>query len=326
MDALQLIKDNLDIERILEYYKFSNVKPSGNKMRACCKLHDGDNPTGFVIDVETGLWSCHTSDCGKGDVFHLIQKLDEVPFPQAVLKVADILDIDIEALDIVARTSEERKELRIFMNAMKKAQDVLISEYEQVCESKNVTKYLDFDKETIEKFGLVYFKEFIGRRTDGSPLNLEHRLGFPIIKDGIKVGYSLRATKKGEIPKWVHQPTAIRTAELLYNYDAVIGASKVAVVEGITDVWAFDELGIPAVCTYGASISDKQKRLLLMLGADLVLAFDGDLAGRTATISAYEMFKNTTNMEFVSFDEGTDPASIPRTELLERYNTKTRRI
>ena len=63
MDALEFIKDKLDVETILDHYDFDSVRPSGSKARACCKLHDGDNPNGFVIDLDTGLWSCHTGDC-----------------------------------------------------------------------------------------------------------------------------------------------------------------------------------------------------------------------------------------------------------------------
>lgn len=326
MDALQLIKEKLDVEAILDYYDFDNARASGNKLRSCCKIHGGDNYNGFVIDLDTGLWSCHTGDCGNGDIFHLVQKLEEVSFPVSVHRIAEIMNLNIGDLQIVARNKQEQRELKEFLKAIKQTQKRELEEFTEDFEKKKVTRFKTFKTETIQKFGLVLFKEFFGVKTNGEQMVLADRLGFPIINEGKLIGYSLRSTKVDDVPKWIHQPTHIKTSELLYNYDVVIGAIKVVVCEGITDVWAFDEIGIPAVCTYGAKISEEQQKLLLKLGCDLVFAFDGDEAGHTATKKAYEMFHRTTNIEFIHFAYGEDPESIERETLLNYYKTKTRKV
>jgi DNA primase len=322
MDAIQLIKEHLDVERILKYYDFDGAKPSGNKIRSCCKIHDGNNPTGFVIDVDTGLWSCHTSDCGSGDIFHLVQRLEDIGFPVAVHKVADVLGLDIGNLEIVARTKQERKELRDFLDAIKRAQQKELQAYTPEGTAVNVKKFKEFQSSTIEHFGLTFFKTFIGVNSKGEPITLFDRLGFPIIQEGKQVGFSLRATRQGEIPKWIHQPTDLEVRGLLYNYDAVLGEPVVVVVEGITDVWAYHEIGIPAVAIYGSHISKEQVRLLLRLGCDLIFSFDGDIAGRSAMKKAYDTFKLTSNIRFVILPDGQDPESIPREELWKHYETK----
>lgn len=326
MDALQLIKQQLDVETILEHYDFDNARASGNKMRACCKLHDGDNPNGFVIDLDNGLWSCHTGDCGNGDIFHLVQRLEDISFPLAVHKIAEIMKLEIGDLEIVARNKKEQRELKEFLKAIKQMQKKELEEFVEDFDKLRVTKYKAFQTETIQKFGLVLFKEFFGMKTNGDPMVLRDRLGFPIVHEGKLIGYSLRSTKIDDVPKWVHQPTHIKTSEMLYNYDVVIGASKVVVCEGITDVWAFDEIGIKAIATYGAKISDEQRKMLLRLGCDLVFAFDGDEAGRIAQQKAYEMFYRTTNIEFINFATGEDPESIDREALSNYYKTKTRKV
>lgn len=326
MDAVQYIKTNLDIERVLEHYNFDGIRPSGNKIRACCRIHDGDNDNGFVIDVETGLWSCHTGDCGNGDAFHLVQALEDISFPMAVHKLAQIMQIDIDNLEIVARNKKEQRELKDFIKTIKNMQKKELNEFTENFKKKSVTRYKAFKTETLQKFGLVLFEEFHGIKSNGEPMILKNRLGFPIVQEGKLLGYSLRAVQINDVPKWIHQPTNIKTSEILYNYDNVIGAIKVVVCEGITDVWAFDEIGVPAVCTYGAKISNEQLKLLLMLGSDLVFAFDGDEAGRNAQKKAYDMFHLTSNIEFITFAPGEDPENIERETLLAYYKTKTRRV
>lgn len=322
MDALQLIKDNLDVELVLGHYDFDQTRPSGNYYRACCKLHEGNNPTGFVISIDTGLWSCHTGDCGSGDIFHLVQRLEDVSFPVAVHKVADVLGLDIANLEIVARTQQEKKELRRFLEAMKSVQRQEIDAYEPIGEIKTVKKFKEFDLSTIERFGLTYFTTFHGSTSKGEPMTLHDRLGFPMIFGSKQIGISLRATKKGEPNKWIHQPPNMITGNILYNYDSVIGESEVVVVEGITDVWAYYEIGLPAVATYGAHLTKEQVRLLLQLGADLVFSFDNDEAGRIAMQKAYDTFRYTSNIKFVHLPLGCDPENIPREDLTTYYEQK----
>jgi len=322
LDAREFIKKHLDVERVLEYYDFDKVHPSGNKLRACCKIHEGNNESGFVIDVDSGLWSCHTGDCGSGDIFHLVQRLEGIGFPVAVHKVADVLGLDITNLEITARTQQDEKELRAFLKAVKRLKEVEMSEFITSDEVKKVKKFKKFSLSTIEHFGLVYFPEFHGINQAGEPFTLRERLGFPITHKGKVIGYSLRAIKADERYKWIHQPTHIKTGDILYNFDNVIGEPVVAVVEGITDVWAYYEIGVPAVATYGASISEQQKRLLLQLGCDLVFSFDGDNAGRTAAKNAYDMFSRTSNIKFVHLPNDSDPESITREELTTHYEQK----
>lgn len=322
MDAIQLIKNNLDVERVLEYYSFNKVKASGNKLRACCKIHEGDDPTAFVIDMDLGLWSCHTGGCGNGDIFHLVQKLEGVGFPVAVHKVADVLGIDIASLEIVARTQTEKKELEAFKKAVKQLQVVDLPEYVPDATVKRVTAFKEFNLSTIEHFGLVLFETFVGTNSSDEPVTLKDRIAFPIKKDGKIIGYSLRATQKNQYPKWLHQPTHIKTGQLLYNFDEVIGEPEVVVVEGITDVWAYYEIGVPAVATYGAKISEHQMRLLLQLGSDLVFSFDGDEAGQSAMKKAYELFHKTSNIKFIHLPQGCDPENITREELTIHYEKR----
>lgn len=322
MEALQLIKDNLDVERILEHYDFDNVTERGNHFRACCKLHDGQNRMAFAIHQDEGLWTCHTGECGSGDVFTIVQKMEGVSFPVAVHRVAEILNLDITNLEIVARTKQEHKELRAWMKTMKSMLVTETLEYTATGKIKSIKAYKGFKKDTLKEFGVMFFESFTGTNAVGEEFTLSDFLGFPIYKKDILIGMSLRSTRKNEFVKWIHQPSHIKTGELLYNFDNALGQKEVVVVEGITDVWAYHEIGKVAVCTYGASISQVQKRLLTQLGSDLVFSFDGDEAGRSAMRQAYDMFKSHSNIKFVHLPQGHDPENITREELTTQYEKR----
>ena len=56
MDAVSVIKQNIDVEKILRHYNV-DFKYFGDYIRCACPIHNGDNPTAFVIN-EDFLWSC----------------------------------------------------------------------------------------------------------------------------------------------------------------------------------------------------------------------------------------------------------------------------
>jgi len=61
----------------------------GMRLRGCCPLHGGDNPTAFSVDDERGLWHCFTA-CGGGDVVDLVGRLERCSPQRAARHLARI--------------------------------------------------------------------------------------------------------------------------------------------------------------------------------------------------------------------------------------------
>lgn len=322
MDALTLLNEHVDILRIMEHYQFVDAVEEGGYVRACCKIHDGNSPSAFVANVDTKLWFCHTGGCGGGDIYTLVQRMEECSFPESVKFIAKFFAVDIESLEIAERKSEQIQELKAWIKAVQSRRKVEFSEFKLVDASKNVTKFRDFQPETLKHFGLKWLEVFHGEKRNGTPYLLKNRLLFPIYQGGMLIGASLRRVSESDYPKWSHQPVRFHTGDILYNYDSVLGKSEVIVVEGIVDVWAYHEIGLHAVCTFGAHLTDVQKKLLMKTGADIVLSYDGDDAGRTAQAKIYEQLSKTTNTKQVFLSDGQDPASIGREELWIHYENK----
>lgn len=320
MDALELLNQRIDIVKLMEHYNFESMDVNEPYVRSCCALHGGNNPTGFVANIENGRWYCHTGGCGGGDAFTLVQIKEELSFTQSIKWLAKFFDVDVGNVEHLRRKSEEERELKNWINAIKRRRKTEPKPFELPSDLKRVTSFRDFKPETLEHFNLLYAEQFNAEKRNGESYTLHNRIVFPIVFNGVLIGASLRRIKERDIPKWSHQPANMQTSDILYNYDATYdGDNEITVVEGMPDAWAYHEIGVTAVATFGAHLTDEQYKLLLRTGKDIVLSYDGDEAGRIATEKAIAMMRLTTNLKRVHFNEGEDPANLPREELLKRY-------
>ena len=327
MDAVTLINKHIDMLKLLEHYGFERIKTDNRMIRSCCKLHKGDNPSAFVVNTDNNLWYCHTGSCGGGDAYNLIQHIEECNFTTAVKIASKIFSVDINTLQINERKSEYLNEMQKWILMMrKKTTKKQTTPFEIKPPLKNILKFRSFKQETLDHFNLKFSELFECQKSNNETYNLRNRLVIPIHDEvGVQIGASLRATKSGDMPKWSHQPINIKTSELLYNYHLVSKSKQIVICEGIFDVWAYHEIGVPAVCTYGAHLTESQYSLLIKSGADIILSFDGDDAGKNATKKAFDMLKYKANVSFVDFSVGQDPENITREELYDKFKSRRKR-
>ena len=321
MDATTLVREAVDIEQLLEHYQFDHIEGDDYYIRCACKLHGGNNPTAFVVNRENSYWYCHTANCGGGDMFTLVQHMEGITFPQAVEWLANKYGISIDGLKVVEQTEQYMKEMKKFIKAMTSRIKKEVKSF-TLPDTKPIKTYKDFKEETVKHFGLVYLPVINLVSKAGVPFQKYERLAFPIIQNGIQIGASLRATRENDSPKWLHVPTSFQTRNVLYNYDAIIPGEDVVVCEGMTDVWAYHEIGINAVCTFGAHLADEQYKQLIRLGSNVILSYDGDEAGQLATEKAKELLKHKCKVSVVHLEPHEDPASIERSELIGRYTSR----
>lgn len=322
MKDFKSLQSLIDIDKLLEHYGFEIHEDDGIYMRSACKIHNGDNPTAFVVNRETSLWYCHTG-CGGGDVFTLVQKMEDCTFVEAVNFLVDKFDLDVEQIEIDALEAEVRKELQEWMAHNKALRaEAPFEECPIYPETFDIASYRDFDKATLDAFGVKFIKEISLINKKGKYYTIHDRMFFPIMFEDKYIGFSLRKTKADDIMKWSHQPRDLNVGRVLYNFDAVADAEEIVVVEGIIDVLACYEANIPAVCTFGAHMSREQEKLLLTTGADITFAYDGDTAGREATRKAIRRLRNKATIRMVEFPDGEDCQSIKRSQLIDLYNNR----
>ena len=326
MYAVDKILKEANVINLLEHYGFDPSLVNGDLIRSKCKIHGGDNPTAFVINTDTSLWYCHTGDCGGGDMFTLVEKMENLSFHDAVKWLSKFFNISIEGLEIKEKKDRLKKELEGFLKAMKSRKKYKIKPYNINADVKEVKKFRSFSSDTIKHFNMGFVESIELEKKDGSNYSLKNRLLFPISFNNEIIGIALRRTKSTDVPKWSNQPVNIDTGAILYNYDNAKSSGTIVVVEGITDVWSYHEIGVSAVSTFGAHLTDEQYKLLMKTGADLVLSYDGDDAGYNATKKAIKMLLNKANVYVVDIPKGKDPESIDREELLKLYECRRKAL
>lgn len=334
MDAARFIESNLNPRTILEYYDFEHISETDDSFRACCKIHGGNNPSGFVWKKSNNLWFCYTGDCRGGDVFNLVQKLEHCNFQTAVNKTAEILGLDINGMTISAETNRIEREQKTWLQKQKKqiasqqncfeTYNLPFTKYYKIIECKNQTQKFNilqrFNDNVYEKFGAKFCSLYPTERK-----MLKDKIVIPIFSEDKCIGVGLRDATGTNLPKWYYQPDGIKTSNLLYNFDNAKDADEIILTEGIFDVWAYSRIGIDnAVAVFGSSISNEQYKMLMQTGAGITLSFDNDKAGNKCRNQAVELFYAKTDLKNIEFPIGSDPADCTQEQLLSAYlNRKT---
>ena len=322
MDAVKLINENLDVRKVLEYYNFQAVVETEEQFRACCRVHDGDCPTAFVWNKNNNLWFCYTGECGGGDVFTLVEKIEHIPFVQAVEKLAEILELNIDGLEIKQQENRIKKEqLKWLEKQMKKTKrhsclPYKISQTKYTRENKNFKR---FSQATLDFYDAKFCKYY-----PEEDFLLKYKLVIPIKQGNEIIGAALRDTTGTHFPKWFYVPKGLPIGNILYNFKENEYYDEIILVEGIFDVWKFHEIGINnVVAVFGSALKQEQYKTLLKTGATITLCFDNDTAGNKCTKKTAEMFRNKTELKHIQLPSGKDPADCTNDELLSAYLNRT---
>ena len=96
----------------------------------------------------------------------------------------------------------------------------------------------------------------------------------------------------------------------------VIAQGEVVVCEGYTDVIGFFQAGVPrAVATCGTALAEEHFTLLRNFGRRIVLAYDADGAGQSATSRVYEWErKHEVDVVVADLPSGSDPGDLARSD------------
>lgn len=330
MNAVECIRERLEPRKILEHYGFKDVKESHDAFRACCAIHGGDNPTSFIWNKQNNLWYCYTGeDCGGGDVFTLVEKMENISFHLAIIKTAKILEINIDGMEVGLNADRLQREQKQWLERQRKRRDrksQTQSEY-----SLPYTRYYELEDilPYFNRFSVSSFKNFNAAFCSLFPTEnsmLKKKLVIPIIQNNLCLGVALRDTTGSFGAKWMYQPNGLKTSNILYNLDKARrmveeeGCEEIILVEGIFDVWAYYEIRVRNVCAiFGSSLSSEQMKALLRLNVKITFSFDADEAGRRCAEDAARRLKNKADTANITLPCGKDPADCTEEELMTAY-------
>jgi DNA primase len=328
-----LIEDvlsKLDIVDVISSY--ITLKPSGRNFIALCPFHAEKTPS-FVVSPEKQIFKCFGCGVG-GNVITFLEKYENLSFKEALKRAAQLAGIELSR-DIYEdeRTSELEEaayKAALFFNAQ-------IESVNEYLESRGI------NRELANKFLLGfapsgYTKEIGIKEETQRKLNLisssgkeffSGRLIIPIFNhSGKVVAFGARALKENQQPKYINSPESeiFKKSFILFGFnqsrDEILKRREIIIVEGYFDVISLYGCGIRnVVAPMGTSLTKEQAKTARRYADKVILMFDGDSAGRKATLRASSIFSEIgIETWVVSLPQGEDPDSLARKNRKELLN------
>jgi len=308
------VKQQADIVRVIG--EWVQLKKAGQNYRGLCPFHSEKSPS-FNVHPARQIYHCFGCGVG-GDVFKFVMEMEKCPFPEAIRIVAEKCGIAVPAPR--ERSPEERKENQqraLLIEMHKVAQSFYTKNLENTSEGKVARAYLEdrgLTKDVIEQFGIGYAPSggdillrqlktkypdkllvesgLISRDQNGGRLfdRFRRRITFPIANESGKiVAFGCRALGDDQ-PKYLNSPeTPIYSkSNVLYHLDRAKDALRrsdfAILVEGYMDAIAVARAGISnVVASCGTALAEPQIKLLSRFTHRVIVNYDPDTAGQTAT-------------------------------------------
>jgi DNA primase len=308
------VKQQADIVRVIGEYV--RLKKSGQNFTGLCPFHAEKSPS-FAVHPTKQIYHCFGCGVG-GDVFKFVMEMEKCAFPEAIRVVAEKCGIAVPRQK--DRSPEERKENQqrsVLVEMHREAQTFFVKQLEGTLEGKAARGYLEdrgLDKETIARFGIGYAPSggdillrllkqkypekllvesgLISRDQNGGRFfdRFRRRITFPISNESGKiVAFGARALGD-DMPKYLNSPeTPIYSkSNVLYHMDRAKDALRrqdfAILVEGYMDAIAVARAGISnVVASCGTSLAEPQIKLLGRFTRRVIVNYDPDTAGQTAT-------------------------------------------
>jgi DNA primase len=341
-DLAQTVKQQADIVRVVGEYV--PLRQRGMNHWGLCPFHQEKTPS---FSVHAGRQWFHCFGCGKsGDVFTFVQQVENIGFPEALRLIAQKFDIKLPKMHYSSEHEAHDARQRAQLIEMHERGCAFFQEQLRKPEAAHARQYLSgrgLSEEMIREFKVGFapdsgfalkdkwkgeYSEELMRASglfawkEGAEANIyskfRNRIMFPIANEQGKViaftGRTLATDEKAG-PKYMNSPeTPIYSkSRVLFNLDkAKEGIRKLdyaIIVEGQMDCISVYAAGFKnVIASSGTAFTETQARLLGRFSKNIVLNFDPDTAGATATDRSLGMLlEEEFNIKILRLEAGFDP-------------------
>lgn len=343
-EFLEELKYKCDIVEVISQYV--PLQKKGGRYFGCCPFHNEKTPS---FCVNNGWYHCF--GCGaSGDVVKFVMEMESVSFYDAVKILADKVGLQLPEVKLDPQYAQKKEHGDVLKQLMRDAARYYRNNLLDEKKGKDAREYLHnrgLDYEIAKRYGLglsLDNESMVGymRRKGYSLKDLEecglvgnaqrpydafaNRIIVPIMdsmSNVIAFGGRIYHGEK-DVAKYKNSTntTLFDKGRTIYGINFIkrdkkmngVAYKELILVEGYMDVISLGASGIKnVVACMGTALTDGQARELSRMTENLYVCYDGDGAGKKATIRNVDILaKFVQNVRVISLDEGKDPDETVR--------------
>lgn len=353
-EFMEELKYKCDLVEVISQYV--PLQKKGGRYFGCCPFHN-EKTASFCVN--NGWYHCF--GCGAtGDVVKFVMEMESVSFYDAVKLLADKVGMQLPEVKLDPEYAKKKEHSDVLKQLMRDVARYYRNNLLDENKGKEAREYLhnrSLDDETAKRYGLglsLDGESMVGymRRKGYLLKDLEecglianterpydafaNRIIVPIMdsmSNVIAFGGRIYHGEK-DIAKYKNSTnTALfDKGRTIYGVNFIkrdkklngIAYKELILVEGYMDVISLGASGIKnAVACMGTALTDGQARELSRMTETLYVCYDGDGAGKKATIRNVDILaKFVQNVRVISLDDGKDPDETVREGGVESFVKK----
>lgn len=344
-ETIERIKQENDIVDVIS--ETVRLKRSGRNYIGLCPFHGEKSPS-FSVSQDKQIYKCF--GCGEaGNVLTFVMKQKNLNFIESCKLLAERANIPLNLGNGEESKVVKKKELLYKINV--EAARYFFSNLQVNQNAKEYFLNRGIKEITIKRFGLGYAKDgwqnlrmYLRKKGFSDSLMLEaglviksqkgtiydrfrNRVMFPVFDiKGNVIGFGGRVLDDSK-PKYLNSPETLvfQKGTNLYGLNFAIKnrieKRYFIIVEGYMDLISLHQYGITnVVASLGTALTVNQARLLKRYADKVIISYDADVAGQTATLRGLEILKEAGfDVRVLQIPQGKDPDEFVRSNGKEAF-------
>ena len=323
-ESIESLKAIVQIVDVISQYV--ELHKTGSNYKGLCPFHTEKTPS-FVVEPNKGLFYCFGCQKG-GDAIKFVMEYEHLEYKDAIEKIAAFYNFALEYSKNQTLQSDALQKLSEFFRH-KLMQNPQLLQYVQkrgISESSREAFGLGFAPQNAEILSFLQSRNYamsdclrlgiVGEERGRFYARMVNRLIFPIHSpQGKLVGFGGRSLENAGA-KYLNTPQTplFNKSRLLYGYhlskEAIYRQRRIIVTEGYIDTILLHQAGFAtAVATLGTALGKDHLPLLSKGEPQIIVAYDGDSAGRAAALKAARLLAQKDG-GVALLPAGFDPADM----------------
>lgn len=332
-ELIDEIRNKNDIVDIISQYVI--LKRSGRNFFGLCPFHKEKSPS-FSVSPDKQIFHCFGCGVG-GNVFHFIEKIENLSFIETIEMLADRAGINLPTINNNIDDKLIKLKSRVYDINEVTAKFYHENLYKPTSkEAQNYIKRRKLDNRTLKNFLIGYSGTFnelyihlkekgfsdeeilasslVNRNENGKFIDrFRKRLMFPIQDTRNRViAFGGRVLDDSK-PKYINSPENVVYSKGKHLFGLNVAKKeqikKIIIVEGYMDAISLHQRGITnVVASLGTAMTESQGRLLRKSSEQVIIGYDADGAGQSATLRGLEILQNLgCDIRILQIEGAKDP-------------------